>query len=261
MDDFLKSPITALVAGFLFSAIGLIALNGRYMVFGYILLAVAWLLIIFSLRSQPILFWIGFSLVAAAFLSFAGYYLKPPDAPSNAGTLRPQVLLSPDGIRPRIEIGETGTSISETDPFGTLILPFLKKEQFKIEIIDRAAKFSTKITDENNHLVAEIVHNEWLVSPPPESWDRNYNDDTLEVKDASGDIVLQVRAFADHIQFQGVWWVERFVNLGKTRIEIWENKSARPWSAEIYIIPTNGSPKPIDPVFNYPSAQHLGELR
>jgi hypothetical protein len=130
------------------------------------------------------------------------------------------------------------------------------------EAVFRTAKFSTKITDENSHLVAEIVRNEWLVAPPPQSWDRNYNDDTLEVKDASGDIVLQVRAFADHIQFQGVWWVERSANfLEKTRIEILENKSARPWSAQIYVIPTNGSPKPIDPVFNYPSAQHLGELR
>jgi hypothetical protein len=189
--------------------------------------------------------------------------VTPEPTPTNFGELRPRILLSGDQIVPRIEIGGTGTSITQTDPkdYGAYIFPFLKREQFKIEIVDRIAKFSTKITDENDHLIAEIVRNEWLVAPPPQSWDRNYNDDSLEVKDARGDIVLQVKVLSDRIQFQGVWWADRSSILAeRSRVEIFENKAAHPWSAQIYIVPNNGSPKPIEPIFLYPSGRHLSEL-
>jgi hypothetical protein len=263
VDKFLKHPVTALVASLIFGAVAFLALSGRYVIAGYVLLGVTWVVIVWVSRRLPFAYCTGSSIAAAVALVLFGYYFTPEPTPTNFGELRPRILLSGDQIVPRIEIGGTGTSITQTDPkdYGAYIFPFLKREQFKIEIVDRIAKFSTKITDENDHLIAEIVRNEWLVAPPPQSWDRNYNDDSLEVKDARGDIVLQVKVLSDRIQFQGVWWADRSSILAeRSRVEIFENKAAHPWSAQIYIVPNNGSPKPIEPIFLYPSGRHLSEL-
>lgn len=57
---------------------------------------------------------------------------------------------------------------------------------------------SLVIRDRSGRLVAEIVNNEWKVNPQ-NAWDRNYSADALEVRDPTGDIVLQVKALADRI--------------------------------------------------------------
>jgi hypothetical protein len=56
----------------------------------------------------------------------------------------------------------------------------------------------------NGNLVAELRRNEWQVSP--NSWDRNYTKDAVEVIDSTGKVVLRVRALPDRTKLQGEWW-------------------------------------------------------
>ena len=61
-------------------------------------------------------------------------------------------------------------------------------------------KVSTKIRDKDGHLIAEIIGNEWQLKKE-KLWDRNYNDSALEVKDAEGDVVLQIVLGKAYIEF------------------------------------------------------------
>jgi hypothetical protein len=88
------------------------------------------------------------------------------------------------------------------------VSPALTESQFKVESIGGKVKVSTRIANDTGSLLIEIIRNEWLVAPPPQTWDRNYSDDALEVRDGSGRIVLQVRSLLDRIQIQGMWWVD-----------------------------------------------------
>jgi hypothetical protein len=111
-------------------------------------------------------------------------------------------------------------------------------------------------------LLAEINDNEWKVSSPPRSWDRNYSTNALEVKDADGNIVFQIRLQAravglpsnSVVSFQGIFFgsdgnaVALTGNAGGSQMTILFTNSAAPL------------PMPrIKPLFKYPSSIHLGE--
>jgi hypothetical protein len=129
-----------------------------------------------------------------------------------AGTLKSKglVSLSPDGpIHPRIEVGNSGYFIDEknpNDPYALIICPFLRADQLSVEQVDNSYKFSTTITDKDGKTIAKIVQNDWKISP--DAWDRNYNNDSLEVIDDHGIVVLQVRLRPDRVQLQGIWWTD-----------------------------------------------------
>jgi hypothetical protein len=74
------------------------------------------------------------------------------------------------------------------DPLKTILFPALSERQFKIESIDGKIKVSTQIHDLNDNLIVELDRNEWKVGPS--AFDRNFTDDTLEVRDSSGAVVL-----------------------------------------------------------------------
>ncbi len=68
--------------------------------------------------------------------------------------------------------------------------------------MDGRVNFTMLIRDADGSAVAEIIDNEWHVNPG-RGFDRNYSDDALEVRDGTGDVILQVRALPDRIQLQG----------------------------------------------------------
>jgi hypothetical protein len=186
------------------------------------------------------------------------------NTPRNAGIL----IYSPGKSAvavPKIQLGTShiivgAKEIGRDTPADVLLFPALSESQFKIELIDGRVKVSTQIRDENNKLIVELVKNEWKVLPPPGTWDRNYSDDALEVRDGSGAIVLQVKLFSDRVQIQGMWWVDLGPPNGIVRFVVRGNPTI---GGQIIIIPTaNKDPLPtIDAMFVYPSDAHLGELR
>jgi hypothetical protein len=190
--------------------------------------------------------------------------------PNNFGIISPKVdvLFSPgkpdNGITPKIQIGRSGVFFAGSSDVGKLLFPALTESQFKVESIGGKIKISTKISDDSGNLIVEINRNEWQVAPPPRTWDRNYSDSALEVRDDQGDIVLQVRALPDCIQLQGMWWIDMGSPNGIRRLTLWEgpNPNQQKGGAEVVISPKTGGVRPpqIAPMFVYPSSLHLGEL-
>jgi hypothetical protein len=187
--------------------------------------------------------------------------------PSHSGVLSPKdaVLFTPkNSERSALPLLQWGTSdvLFDIDSFrqgpGAKLLPALDEQQFKIESINGKLMVSINIADENGKLIVELIRNEWKVLPPPGTWDRNYTEDALEVRDAAGAVVLQVRAFPNRIQLQGMWWVDTGFN-GIVRYIVRGNQRD---GGQLILVPkANKDPLPvIDRMFKYPSDRHLGEL-
>jgi hypothetical protein len=112
---------------------------------------------------------------------------------------------------------------------------------------------STEILDKSGMRVAKLDHNEWQIAVPPAIWDRNFTETALEVMDAGGRVVLQIRILADRIQILGEWWDRdgRGIRIAGNGNEV----------AVAILSRENDSPNlKIEPMFRYPSDKHLGEL-
>lgn len=120
---------------------------------------------------------------------------------------------------------------------------------------------STQIKDQKGSLIAELIKNEWKIAPPPQTWDRNYSKDALEVINPKGDVVLQVRALDDRVQIQGEWWADA---VRGTRI-VKSQDTKNPGGLMIFFGPKHPLGIPGDDqivrMFRYPSELHFGELR
>ena len=178
--------------------------------------------------------------------------------PKYAGELVSKELLSPNrGFQPKnIEIGDSGTILSWTGKNGDPLFVFFSKYNLVIEEIDGKLKVSTKIGDSKGNLLAEIYRNEWKVAPPPNTFDRNYSEDALEVRDAGGSVVLQVKAMLDRIRLQGEWWDDEIHGIRLV-------KAQGRAGASICIFAQKMRPdqcEPIVPIFKYPSELHFGEF-
>jgi hypothetical protein len=179
-------------------------------------------------------------------------------APAYSGKIEAEKIadhLLGKNIPRAIEIGDSGARLIFNGPQGAPFFKFAENYDLKIDLIDGQLKVSTQIRNKKGEMVAELVENEWKVAVPPKTWDRNYNKNTIEVKDETGSIVLQVRALPDRIQIQGEWWQD----------EIWGIRlvKAQHGGGHLTIFgpafrPENAAP--ILPLFRYPSELHLGEL-
>ena len=267
LAKFLESPFTALFIAIVLSAV---ALSGKFSVPAtQVLLGAAWLVAIFALRVHPLPVLVGGGALIGGGLLLVAYFFRPDVVPVYAGTLKPDppqstLLFSADGSGaiPKLQIGDSSVFlVGKDNQIGALLFPALSESQFKVEAIEGAMKVSARVTDESGTLIAELIQNDWKVAPPPGSWDRNYTDDTLEVKDAQGEIVLQVRVFVDRIQIQGAWWVNMGPPNGWVRMFIWRDPSKS--GAQIVFSPKNAkSPPPSIPaIFEYPGDPNLGKLK
>lgn len=138
-----------------------------------------------------------------------------------------------------VEFGEHGTTIGF--PSGKNAGGFgFPKDNFLLSRVGNQILLSTTVRDRQDNLIVEIRDNHWRVSKSETNcWDKNYTDDSLEVKDGRGRVVLQVRILPDRIQVQGEWPTtdNTVTQIGK-------------YSKE------NG----ITPRFKYPSSEYWGEI-
>ncbi|MGB8899868.1 MAG: hypothetical protein WCC90_11855 [Methylocella sp.] len=101
--------------------------------------------------------------------------------PLNTGILSPatHLLFAPDGqgTIPTIQIGESQVFFASdhSNPYNAILLPALREQHFKAELVDGKIKISARIADEPGNVIVEIDRNEWKVAPYPGTWDRNYN--------------------------------------------------------------------------------------
>ena len=271
MRQFLEHPAVALILTLLFTAI---AASGKLsMVLSRVLLLATWAsLAIFVYESSSPLLARTYArpvilIVAALVLFLVGWWSRPPLQPENSGKLlsakapivnAKKLLSATDDVVPAmLEIGDSGAKISSGG--GPLqlfqIWPFLRTSHLTIESIDDKILVTTDIRDKHGNLVAELLRNEWQVAPPPATWDRNYSSDSLEVRNAEGVVVLQVRALQDRIRLQGEWWD----NTGKG-LRIVKSPDSRNPGALILLmrINDNNEEPSIKAMFKYPSSSYFG---
>lgn len=145
---------------------------------------------------------------------------------------------------PTLQIGpDGGTKLVWAGPQGVAAFtaPY---DKIDIKMVEGRLHLSTTVRDQNKNLIVEISDNHWIVSSSTAvSWDKNYTDDSLEVKDGHGRVVLQVKLLPSVVQLQTEWdW-----DLGTKSGGIFEDGK---YDAK------NG----IKPMFKYPSELHWGEL-
>jgi hypothetical protein len=179
-----------------------------------------------------------------------------PETAKYVGKLEPntKLLLSDNyNVFPQLELGDGGSIFLYRGPEGMPLFNILG-DNLTIISHEGQVKVSTIIRNKNGVIVAELINNEWKVNN--NSWDRNYSKDALEVKDDTGEIILQVRVLEDRIQFQGKFYDSQGngVALGKAS------------SGKGGILEMTGTNHPklelkIEPIFQYPSDNHLGEFR
>jgi len=159
-------------------------------------------------------------------------------------------------IYPQLEFGDSGSILKFTGQEGSPLFRIAEDNDIIIETEGGQVRVSTKIRDKKGQLVAEILKNEWKVNPD-KSWDRNYSEDALEVKDPTGDIILQVRLVKDRVQFQA-----KLHDANGRGIGFGKMKGPDGWGGAIELTGPN-HPKltlKIEPIFKYPSEFHLGEF-
>jgi len=258
---------------FITIVLGALALTGAFSVTAArVLLAAAWLVAMYGLRWLPIQLFVTFGAILGGSLVILAFVFRPDVVPAYTGVLTPkaELLFSPTegGLIPKIQIGTSNTfftagTAAQSSAYGAMLLPMLQQSQFKVESIGGKMKISTLITDDKGNVIAELIRNEWKVAPPPNSWDRNYTSDRLEVRDAKGHVVLQVHVLLDRIQIQGAWWINMGPPNGLAQVFVMKNPHPSPVSqALIVFVPKNSlqGPPTIAPMFAYPSERHLGEL-
>jgi hypothetical protein len=209
---------------------------------------------------------VAVGLLLAALGGYGAYFFgKRVDREKEAraaysGVLRPNpssLFSAPQHIWPKLEFGDSGAILMFAGPEGSPLFRFAEESSLTIVREEGHVKVSILIRDQSGNAVAELVKNEWKINPQ-NSWDRNYSQDALEVKDSGGDIVLQVRALADRVQFQAKLYDSSGHGIGFGKIRGPDGK----WGGAMELTDP-AHPKltlRIEPLFTYPSDQHLGEL-
>jgi hypothetical protein len=220
---------------------------------------VFWALTAHPGESHP---WMRGSFIAASaiVLFVIAAWGQPEAIPQSFGTLIPRrkLLFSENetGASPELEIGDSGTGFSWSGPAGKPMLELVAGSHLIIESIGGRIKVSTQLRDKRGDLVAELIRNDWKVSPL--AWDRNYSDDALEVRNSQGRVVLQVRVIPGKIQLQGEWWDEH--GNGTRLVKCPDRQTGKMGGCVVQLGLIDSPDQQIIPMFQYPSELHFGEL-
>ena len=196
---------------------------------------------------------VGFVLVVLEIgLAVTDYRREQQDAHSGTLIGPPRVLFSPTEQHPELEIGESGSVFKFAGNPGEPM--FVIADTSLTVVMDRGSvKVSAKIFDRTGALVAELYRNDWSTNRNA-LYDRNYSANALEVRDNTGDIVLQVKVIEDRIQLQGIFYGTGGHGCALAEVPEGKGKGA-------IMVPLPGHPRPkIRPLFRYPSERYLGQL-
>jgi hypothetical protein len=150
-------------------------------------------------------------------------------------------------IYPVLKLG--GANLTYNGQSGEPIF-LIGNDPIKIWVEDGQLKLSTVIRDSSGKIIAKLDANEWQVNPNL-IFDRNFDENAVEVIDEKGKVILQVQFDGEGVQFAGIFYREDGwkVALGPTEgggvIEI------RPPNENLTIS--------FDRLFKYPSDVHRGE--
>jgi hypothetical protein len=148
---------------------------------------------------------------------------------------------------PKLRIGPNGgVTIAWT---GTQGSPMFNAYMDKIKLVRLNGKIllSTTVRDDNGNLIADIHDNHWKVYYI--SSDHNYTDDSLEVQDAKGRVVLQVKVLPDVVELQEEWGGRALTGPSGVTIP----------AGGLFQAGKQSDKEGIVPLFKYPSDLYWGE--
>lgn len=156
---------------------------------------------------------------------------------------------------PELEIGDSGAVLIHGGMPGAPLFDY-GGDKLIIGLDARGRVLvSVVVRDQVGNVVAELVQNEWKVNPAG-SWDRNYSNNALEVRDPRGDVVLQVRLVENRAHLQA----KLFNREGNGFVV----RAAGPGEGSGGILAFSPAAErdrlTIPPLFRYPSELHLGEF-
>jgi hypothetical protein len=153
------------------------------------------------------------------------------------------------------QIGRSGPILIWQGAKGQSAMEFPDAAKLELSLKNRELYISTEVVDGQGKMVAKVTENQWEVSPDHSvSWDKNYTDDTLEVLDGRGTVVLQIRLLPDRVQIQGEWH-DAFGNGMRIR----EGSHGDALLSRI-TGQNNLANERIKPIMKYPSREHWAEF-
>ena len=136
----------------------------------------------------------------------------------------------------------------------SLFFQYIDDVKLVVENGPSGVVLSTPVLDQAGHKMGEIIKNHWKVFPPWSS-DKNYEKHSLEILDAAGNVVLQVKLRKNVAELQGVWRDES----GKG-LEIYDIPGQGGRVAFATALDTSLIRYKIPKMFVYSSSNHWGEL-
>lgn len=170
------------------------------------------------------------------------------------------------GAPPFVQVGTSNSIMFMVTPSTPIFKPFPDAE-FLVEPSAKGPLVSTTVRDSEAHVILTIKRNHWQVYPPY-CQDKNYNQTSLEVIDSEGHVVFQLVILphggngADNspkgwwgVQIQAEWWDNEGHGL---RVQAAPNGI----NGEVnYLGKTiRKDNELINPIFEYPSKSHWGQL-
>jgi len=244
-------------------------------------------LITWFIKAVPLKFKIGITVLILIALIGQLFIVRSEQqrqqAAKYSGVLRGPALtiLSPiKDIYPKLKLGDSNTFFSWQGDQGQSLLSMVEGNELVISIEKGRLKLSTQIRDTHGELVAEIIGNEWKLRKE-NLWERNYDKNALEVRDAKGDVVLQVVLKEDYVQFAAKMYGRDGAGFGIGSATFTQEDIRRHEEGSLKIVAAADGPKEvkigdvtgvlevrppghplelvIEPIFRYPSELHLGE--
>lgn len=114
LEKLIESPYAALVVAV---TVGGLALSGKFIATAtYVLLAVAWAIVVIGLRGRPAPVLVGGAAIAGALLILLGFWFSPDSVPGYSGILYPKIDTLSRGkqVSRTIEIGNSGAKLEQT---------------------------------------------------------------------------------------------------------------------------------------------------
>ncbi len=205
------------------------------------------------------------------------------------------IVSTAQGTYPKLKVGNSNTFLTWQGPKGEALIRVFDDNGLTIwaerTLLRRWWKFltpteivqlkvSTKLRDTHGELVAEIIGNEWKLRKE-NLWDRNYDNNALEVRDDKGDVVLQIVLCEAYVQFAAKMYGQDGAGFGIGSKTITQEDIRRHEEGSLPIVAAADGPKEgrigdvtavlevhppgipmglvIQPIFRYPSDLHLAE--
>lgn len=158
----------------------------------------------------------------------------------------------------KLEIGSSRITFPSTDSISPLMFDKIDSN-VKVKNVNGKVLLTTDVHDKNGELIVNIIDNHWKVSESKSvSWEKNFTNDSLEIKDKRGHIVLQVELLPDRIKIQGEWWDE--YGNGVRYVQLHYNSPNRGGVKMIKLTKDDYLKEPhIQPIFKYPSDKYFGK--